>query len=97
LSLLNNFIDGELTIAESAALTAHLEKCQFCTVISEDLSTIINSCEEVSAHFEEPPNSQALWLRISNLIECERSPLVMANAAEPPILPVTANPIGGRG
>jgi hypothetical protein len=88
LALLNNFIDGELSAIESAALTAHLEKCSFCNVIKTDLSVIINSCEEVSTHLEEPPNSQALWLRISNLIECERSPLTFV---EPKVAAVNVN------
>ena len=81
LANLNDFVDDQLNGADSAAFVAHLEKCGACRTVHLDLVQILDCCEEVAAFAQTPPNPQALWLRISNLIECEQSPMVETSTA----------------
>lgn len=78
LALIDDFLDMNLGPVESAAVEAHLVHCQSCAVYQGDLLAIFESCHEVHEYLEEPPNSQALWLRISNLIESEQTALALA-------------------
>jgi hypothetical protein len=82
LSLLNDFLDGELNSPDNIALTAHLNECSLCAVVHDDLTAILNCCHEVREHVEAPPNSQALWLRINNLIESEQAALAAQEAKQ---------------
>lgn len=71
--LLSEFIDGELDDKTSANIETHLSICTDCALIYEDFSGIIGFCDE---SYEEslPPNTQALWCRINNVIENEVKP-----------------------
>lgn len=71
--LLSEFIDGELDDKISANIETHLSLCANCATIYEDFSGIIGFCDET---YEEtlPPNTQALWCRINNVIENEVKP-----------------------
>lgn len=68
--LLSEFIDGELDKKVSADVETHLLMCSDCAGIYEDFAGIIGFCDET---LEEalPPNPQALWCRINNVIEGE--------------------------
>ncbi len=71
---LSVFLDNELDESTSLAVMTHLSLCPECALLCEDFAEILDSC-----HFEEkkevvPPNSRALWCRISNVIESENKP-----------------------
>lgn len=80
LAQLDEYLNGNLNSTDCAAVTVHLENCSLCLEFSDDLSVILDCCAETREHLESPPNSQALWLRISNIVECEQSLLVAAGA-----------------
>ena len=84
----NEYLDGELSEQDCAAIENHFEICAPCAVLRADFSAILNCCLEVRNAPDSPPNSQALWLRISNLIEGEQSALVHK---EPQLQPAHAN------
>lgn len=73
---INEYLDGELCEKERAAIENHFEICPPCGSLRAEFSAILNCCLEVRNLPDAPPNSQALWLRISNLIEGEQSALV---------------------
>ncbi|MEP6923180.1 MAG: zf-HC2 domain-containing protein [Pyrinomonadaceae bacterium] len=80
LAQFDEYLNGELNSADCAAVKAHLESCLPCISLSADLSAILNCCAETREHLESPPNPQALWLRISNIVEYEQSVMVAAGA-----------------
>lgn len=71
-NLISEFLDDELCGKERIGIEEHLAKCLACVEIFEDFSIIKAGCDEVRQEIATPPNSQALWLRISNLVESER-------------------------
>lgn len=79
--LLSEFIDGELDDKISANIETHLSLCADCAMIYEDFSGIIGFCDE---SYEEslPPNTQALWCRINNVIESEVKPEIAKEAEQ---------------
>lgn len=78
LAQLDEYLSGELSSADCAAVKEHLENCLPCISLSTDLGAILNCCAETREYLESPPNPQALWLRISNIVEYEQSVLVAA-------------------
>ena len=68
--LISFFLDHELGSEMSAELTAHLAVCDECSLLLGDLSAIAESCRDFSSE-AEPPNPNALWCRINNVIESE--------------------------
>lgn len=80
LARLDDYNDENLTRVDSVAVEKHLEFCPPCRAFQQDLVLILNSCVAVQEHLEAPPNAQALWLRISNTIECEQQIQVLAEA-----------------
>ena len=71
-------LDGELDEVSSASIRTHLSVCAPCAKLYEDFAVILESCRDGAPSEIIPPNSQALWCRINNLIESEVS-------QEPPI------------
>lgn len=69
--LISVYLDNELGEASSLAVSAHLTLCLDCAKMCEDLAVILESCRESLPAEIVPPNSQALWCRISNTIESE--------------------------
>lgn len=65
------FIDGELEAKTSADVQIHLAVCAECAELFEDFAEIVGLCTEKRAEEASLPNSQALWCRISNVIETE--------------------------
>ena len=68
------FLDGELDVEASVNIREHLTFCAVCSKLCEDFSVILESCREGDPTEIVPPNSQALWCRIHNLIETEVKP-----------------------
>jgi len=67
--LLSDFIDGSLARDDRQGVETHLISCVACTDARDDLSAIVGFCVERRGEYEPVPNEQALWLRISNMIE----------------------------
>jgi hypothetical protein len=44
-----------------------------CDSVRRDLASIVGFCRTQRGHYEAPPNEQAMWLRIRNVIEAESS------------------------
>jgi|SRR5215813_7189596 len=75
-SLLSDFIEGSLPPHDCERLEAHLASCGDCGEARNDLSAIIDFCREHHGEYEAVPNEQAMWRRITNIIESEsRAPL----------------------
>lgn len=70
-SQLSAFMDNDLAEAEAERVRIHLSECAACSHVCEELSAILYACEETDADEIAPPNSQALWCRINNVIEGE--------------------------
>lgn len=70
---LSEFIDGELESKISASIETHLSLCVSCAELYEDFAGILQFCEE-DLEDSAPPNPQALWCRINNVIEAEVKP-----------------------
>ena len=69
--LLSDLVDGALSAEDCTRLELHLNSCPDCTDARNDLSVIVDFCREQRGVYDPVPNSQAMWLRISNLIEAE--------------------------
>jgi hypothetical protein len=83
-NFLSGFLDGELDDATASNVKAHLTVCIECALICEEFASIISFCGDASNTELAPPNGQALWCRISNIIETEIKPeLEKANAPRP--------------
>jgi len=70
--LLSDFVDGALTGQDRTRLELHLNSCPDCNDVRNDVSVIVNFCREQRGVYDPVPNEQAMWLRISNLIEAEQ-------------------------
>jgi len=68
------YLDGELGETSAAQMREHLTFCAECAKLCEDFSVILESCRENVPADIVPPNAQALWCRINNLIESEIKP-----------------------
>jgi hypothetical protein len=71
---LGSFLDNELEEAPAAGVRSHLSECGDCAIVCEELSAILVTCSTESEAELAPPNSTALWVRISNTIESEQKP-----------------------
>ena len=87
---INDYVDGVLNETDCIRLEKHLETCAPCAFLHEDLSAMLHCCLEVRNAPDAPPNAQALWLRISNLIESEQSALVAKESQLQPAAPAGA-------
>ncbi|MGD9562949.1 MAG: zf-HC2 domain-containing protein [Pyrinomonadaceae bacterium] len=68
------FLDNELEDERSLAVQTHLSFCVDCSKVCEDFALILDSCDPDLAADPIPPNSQAMWCRINNIIEAESKP-----------------------
>ncbi len=68
---LGAFMDSDLDESSSASIRMHLAKCIECAAVCEDLASIVDICITEAPNQILPPNSQALWCRINNIIENE--------------------------
>ncbi|HEY0460204.1 MAG TPA: zf-HC2 domain-containing protein [Pyrinomonadaceae bacterium] len=69
--LISVFLDNELNEKSSVEVREHLAACEACSKVCEDLAMIIDFCQLDADGTVIPPNPQALWCRINNVIESE--------------------------
>lgn len=72
--LISEYIDNLLDEKRTARVKAHLTLCRDCAEVYEDFASIINVYDLEIAEEIPPPNEQALWCRINNVIESEIKP-----------------------
>ena len=70
-NLISVFMDNELDPGRAVAVRMHLAVCLECSRVCEDFASILDVCTAESPSELVPPNSQALWCRINNIIENE--------------------------
>jgi hypothetical protein len=69
--LIHDLIDGTISRNDELSLNTHLQQCLDCENVRQDLLSIVGYCREHRGEYETPPNPQALWLRIQNVVEVE--------------------------
>jgi hypothetical protein len=69
--LIHDFVDGSISQRDELVLDTHLKDCLDCESVRQDLTSIVTYCQMHRGEYEAPPNEQALWLRIRNVIEAE--------------------------
>jgi hypothetical protein len=85
--LIHDLLDGSISRSDESILNTHLKDCLDCESVRQDLSAIVGFCRTRRGEYEAPPNEQALWLRIRNVIEADpRAQTVVANAPRPSFL-----------
>jgi hypothetical protein len=77
--LVHDLIDGSISQSDEFILNTHLKECLDCESVRQDLESIVGFCRTQRGQYEAPPNEQALWLRIRNVIEAEKPGTVAAN------------------
>jgi hypothetical protein len=82
--LLSDFLDGAMSSEDQATFNAHLEECLPCFNVHAELNTIVTFCRDNRGDYVAPPNEQALWLRIRNIVESESAAMAAAAAAAAP-------------
>lgn len=70
--LIHDLLDGSISQSDESILNTHLSQCLDCESVRQDLSAIVGFCRTRRGEYEAPPNEQALWLRIRNVIESEQ-------------------------
>ena len=78
--LIHDLIDGSITQRDESTLNTHLKECLDCESVRQDLASIVGFCRTQRGQYEAPPNEQAMWLRIRNVIEAELPSRVVANS-----------------
>jgi Putative zinc-finger len=69
--LIQDLIDGSITQRDEFTLNTHLKECLDCESVRQDLASIVGFCRTQRGQYDAPPNEQAMWLRIRNVIEAE--------------------------
>jgi hypothetical protein len=69
--LIHDLIDGSINRSDESILNTHLKECLDCEGVRQDLESIVGFSRAQRGLYEAPPNEQALWLRIRNVIEAE--------------------------
>jgi hypothetical protein len=82
-NLLSDFLDGHLSDEEHSSFSAHLEECLPCYSMRDEMDSIVSYCRDHRGEYDSPPNSQALWLRIRNTIESDRSAATASSYVRP--------------
>src|ERR1044071_5469227 len=77
--LIHDLIDGTISDNQELSLNTHLKECLDCHSVRQDLTSILAFCQTHRGEYEAPPNEQALWLRIRNVIEAENGHHVVAH------------------
>src|SRR5687767_9917665 len=72
-NLISLFLDCELEEEAASSVRMHLALCAGCARVCEDFASILESISDEPSDLL-PPNSQALWCRINNIIENEAKP-----------------------
>lgn len=74
--LIHDLIDGSINQRDELILNTHLKECLDCENVRQDLASIVGFCRTQRGQYEAPPNEQALWQRIRNVVEAESSATV---------------------
>src|SRR5688572_6433755 len=82
--LIGELVDGGLNREDESTLSLHLEECLGCADVRNDLQSIVTFCRDHRGEYSAPPNTNALWLRIRNVIEAETQLTATAAATRPP-------------
>jgi hypothetical protein len=82
-NLLSEFVDDRLEGTVATEVESHLQACEPCAGIYRDFADLTQFCSSYHEQELAPPNSQALWCRISNIIETETE---AAAAVAPPVV-----------
>ena len=82
--LIHDLIDGSITQRDEFTLNTHLKECLDCDTVRQDLASIVGFCRTQRGQYEAPPNEQAMWLRIRNVIEAELPSKAVANSESKP-------------
>ena len=69
--LIHDLLDGSISQTDEFTLNTHLRQCLDCESVRQDLSSILGFCRTQRGQYEAPPNEQAMWLRIRNVVEAE--------------------------
>lgn len=80
--LIGDLVDGALTREDESTLSSHLEECLSCVDVRNDLQSIVAFCKTHRGEYSAPPNVNALWLRIRNVIEAEAVPAARAASSQ---------------
>jgi len=81
--LIGDLVDGGLSRDDESTLSLHLEECLSCADVRSDLQSIVAFCRNHRGEYSAPPNSDALWLRIRNVVEAETQLAAQAAATRP--------------
>ena len=76
--LIHDLIDGTINRNDELSLNTHLQECLDCENVQQDLLSIVGYCRSHRGEYDAPPNPQALWLRIQNVVEVESRSKVSA-------------------
>ena len=68
---MSRYLDGDLEPQRAVEAGLHLGDCEPCARSFEEFSLMLDSCRGIEIDEEVPPNAEALWCRISNVIETE--------------------------
>jgi hypothetical protein len=80
--LMSVFLDNELDETSSTEVREHLAVCEACSKVCEDLALIIDFSQLDADETVIPPNPQALWCRINNVIESEVQAEILKESKE---------------
>jgi hypothetical protein len=69
--LISDLLDGSMSREDQSMLNSHLDECLGCANVRQDLETLVGFCHTQRGQYSAPPNEQALWLRIRNVVEAE--------------------------
>jgi anti-sigma factor RsiW len=78
---LSDYLDGELSEAESRAVDVHLRECAHCAGVLNDLKRVIARAE-ASGQATRPPQAD-LWPGIAERIDARLAPAAMADSPSP--------------
>jgi hypothetical protein len=78
--MVSDLLDGSLNHHDEAILNQHVAECLDCAKVRRDFESILGFCRTHQGEYMAPPNEQALWLRIRNIIESEMPAVVAAPA-----------------
>src|SRR5215213_1873839 len=78
--LIHDLVDGSITQRDEFTLNTHLRECLDCESVRQDLASIVGFCRTQRGQYEAPPNEQALWVRIRNVVEAEKRRKVGSNS-----------------
>jgi hypothetical protein len=81
--LITSFLDDELDDPQVEAVRTHLTACADCAAVFADFASILDICNRETPSELVPPNSQALWLRINNIIEGEKKAEAVSQRVQP--------------